>query len=102
MFESTNTSMSTSLQVPASNAMTSTPQRPSLGVVKYPTNSETTTHTDSSSPTAQIAYAYRRRYASYLAASFGISFEAALADTDAQLAPRRPSYVSESEVDRRE
>ncbi|CAD0099793.1 unnamed protein product [Aureobasidium mustum] len=101
MFESTNTSMTSSLQVPSSNAMTSSP-RPSIGAFRCSTNSETTTHTDSASSTAQISYAYRRRYASYLAASFGISFEAALADTDAQLAPRRPSYVSESEVDRRE
>ncbi|KAG9689510.1 hypothetical protein KCU69_g10065, partial [Aureobasidium melanogenum] len=102
MFESTNASLSSSLQVPALNTMTTSPRRPSLEAFRYPTNSETTTHTDSASSTAQISYAYRRRYASCLAASFGISFEAALADTDAQLAPRRPSYVSESEVDRRE
>ncbi|KAI4727241.1 hypothetical protein E4T49_05001 [Aureobasidium sp. EXF-10728] len=102
MFESTNASMTSSLQVPTSDATTSSPRRPSLSAFRYPTNAETTMHTDSASSTAQISYAYRRRYASYLAASFGISFEAALADTDAQLAPRRPSYVSESEVSRRE
>ncbi|KAI5247674.1 hypothetical protein E4T42_05977 [Aureobasidium subglaciale] len=85
----------------ASDSTTSTTRRPSLSAFRYPTAPEAPTQTDSSSSTAQISCAYRRRYASYLAASFGISFEAALADTDAQLAPRRPSYVSESEVDRR-
>ncbi|KEQ78775.1 hypothetical protein M438DRAFT_284984 [Aureobasidium pullulans EXF-150] len=92
------------MQLPTSTSTSSASnfRRPSLSAFRYPTAPETTVHTDSASSTAQISCAYRRRYASYLAASFGISFEAALADTDAQLAPRRSSYVSESEVDRRE
>ncbi|KAI4737424.1 hypothetical protein E4T45_15078 [Aureobasidium sp. EXF-8846] len=94
--------MPSSLLSPTSITTSSNPRRPSLSAFKYPTAVETTTHTDAAPSTAQISCAYRRRYASYLAASFGISFEAALADTDAQLAPRRPSYVTESEVDRRE
>ncbi|KAI4748632.1 hypothetical protein E4T50_01098 [Aureobasidium sp. EXF-12298] len=94
--------MTSSLLSPPTNTTSSNTRRPSLSAFRYPTASETTTHTDAASSTAQISCAYRRRYASYLAASFGISFEAALADTDAQLAPRRPSYVSESELDRRE
>lgn len=45
MFESTNTLMTSSLQVPTSNEMASSPRRPSLGAFKYPGSSETTTHT---------------------------------------------------------
>ncbi|KAF2276535.1 uncharacterized protein EI97DRAFT_458455 [Westerdykella ornata] len=46
------------------------------------------------------ASAYRTRYAQYLAATFNMSLEAALAEADTQLqqAPRRCSDVSEAEV----
>ncbi|CAD0041913.1 unnamed protein product [Aureobasidium pullulans] len=83
MLESTTTTVTSSMQLPTSTSTSSASnfRRPSLSAFRYPTAPETTVHT---------------------AASFGISFEAALADTDAQLAPRRSSYVSESEVDRRE
>ncbi|PSK40224.1 hypothetical protein B9Z65_8164 [Elsinoe australis] len=47
----------------------------------------------------QIAAAYRQRYAAYLAATFGISVEAANADVNSVLAPRKRSDVSEEEVD---
>lgn len=42
--------------------------------------------------------AYRQRYAQYLASTFNMSLEAALAEADIQLAPRRSSGVSESEM----
>ena len=46
------------------------------------------------------ASAYRRRYAQYLAATFNMSLQAAMAEADAQLGgvPRRGSDVSEAEV----
>ncbi|KAF2652646.1 hypothetical protein K491DRAFT_718784 [Lophiostoma macrostomum CBS 122681] len=46
------------------------------------------------------ASAYRRRYAQYLAATFNMSLEAAMAEADSQLhmVPRRSSDVSEAEV----
>ncbi|KAF4551925.1 Hypothetical protein D9617_11g007720 [Elsinoe fawcettii] len=47
----------------------------------------------------QIAASYRSRYAAYLAATFGISVEAAQADVASVLAPRKRSDVSEEEVD---
>ncbi|KAF2203925.1 hypothetical protein GQ43DRAFT_469515 [Delitschia confertaspora ATCC 74209] len=46
----------------------------------------------------QIASAYRLRYAQYLAATFNMSLEAAMAEADVQLAPRRSSGVSEAEA----
>lgn len=42
--------------------------------------------------------AYRQRYAQYLASTFNMSLEAAMAEADIQLAPRRSSGVSESEM----
>ncbi|KFY99042.1 hypothetical protein V500_01486 [Pseudogymnoascus sp. VKM F-4518 (FW-2643)] len=51
-----------------------------------------------SESTAQIISAYRNRYASYLAASFNISLEAAQLETDFQLAPRRASQFSEADA----
>jgi len=48
-------------------------------------------------PKEDPAEAYRVRYAQYLAATFGFSREAALAEADTQLAPRRSSSVSEAE-----
>ena len=45
-----------------------------------------------------MATAYRNRYAQYLAATFNMSLQAALAEADAQLAPRRSSDVSEAEA----
>ncbi|KAF2448861.1 hypothetical protein P171DRAFT_220539 [Karstenula rhodostoma CBS 690.94] len=42
--------------------------------------------------------AYRQRYAQYLASSFNMSLEAARAEADIQLAPRRSSGMSESEM----
>jgi len=42
--------------------------------------------------------AYRKRYAQYLAATFNMSLEAAMAEADVQLAPRRCSGVSEAET----
>ncbi|KAH7135527.1 hypothetical protein B0J11DRAFT_161602 [Dendryphion nanum] len=47
-----------------------------------------------------VAAAYRTRYAQYLAATFNMSLQAALAEADAQLqtTPRRRSDVSEAEV----
>lgn len=53
-----------------------------------------------SKSTAQITAAYRNRYASYLAATFNISLEAAQLETDYQLAPRRASEFSEAEAHR--
>lgn len=41
---------------------------------------------------------YRTRYAQYLAATFNMSLQAALAEADTQLAPRRSSEVSEAEA----
>ncbi|CAD0086547.1 unnamed protein product [Aureobasidium vineae] len=46
MFESTKASMTSSLQVPTSDAMRSSPRRPSLSAFRYPTSPETTTHTE--------------------------------------------------------
>jgi hypothetical protein len=46
----------------------------------------------------EVPAAYRNRYASYLAALFNISLEAALAESDYQLTPRRVSDVSEADV----
>ncbi|KAH7396279.1 hypothetical protein BKA66DRAFT_454805 [Pyrenochaeta sp. MPI-SDFR-AT-0127] len=46
------------------------------------------------------AEAYRIRYAQYLAATFSMSIQAALAEADAQLAPRRSSSISEAESSR--
>ncbi|KAJ4377562.1 hypothetical protein N0V83_000387 [Neocucurbitaria cava] len=43
------------------------------------------------------AEAYRLRYAQYLAATFNMSIQAAMAEADSQLAPRRSSSVSEAE-----
>lgn len=60
--------------------------------------SPTQTPTPLFQSTAGIKSAYRNRYASYLAATFNISLEAAFTETDIQLAPRRPSHVSEAEV----
>lgn len=45
-----------------------------------------------------MAAAYRKRYAQYLASTFNMSLEAAMAEADAQLAPRRSSEVSEAET----
>ncbi|KAF2468022.1 uncharacterized protein BDR25DRAFT_305383 [Lindgomyces ingoldianus] len=50
--------------------------------------------------TDNMASAYRTRYAQYLAATFNMSLEAALAEADTQLAPRRSSDVSEAEAHR--
>ncbi|KAF1937754.1 hypothetical protein EJ02DRAFT_411776 [Clathrospora elynae] len=46
---------------------------------------------------ADPAEAYRVRYAQYLAATFGFSIQAAMAEADSQLAPRRSSSLSEAE-----
>jgi len=43
------------------------------------------------------AEVYRQRYAQYLAATFNMSIQAALAEADSQLMPRRSSSVSEAE-----
>jgi hypothetical protein len=48
-------------------------------------------------PKEDPAQAYRVRYAQYLAATFGFSMQAALAEADSQLAPRRSSSYSEAE-----
>jgi len=62
------------------------------------TNAGTPTIIHSSSQTPEaIAAAYRVRYASYLAATFNISIEAAQADMNNALVPRRASSVSEAE-----
>ena len=45
-----------------------------------------------------IAAGYRLRYAQYLAATFNISLDAALAEAEHQLAPRRASDVPEAEA----
>lgn len=48
--------------------------------------------------TEDVTSAYRKRYAQYLASTFNMSLEAAMAEADAQLAPRRTSDVSEAET----
>jgi len=66
---------------------------------EYPLTNEGTpiiVHNSSQTPEA-IAAAYRVRYASYLAATFNISIEAAQADMNNALIPRRASSVSEAE-----
>jgi hypothetical protein len=45
-----------------------------------------------------VASQYRARYAQYLAATFSMSLEAAMAEADTQLAPRRSSGCSEAEA----
>jgi hypothetical protein len=47
-----------------------------------------------------MASTYRNRYAQYLAATFNISLQAAMAEADSQLqqSPRRLSEISEAEV----
>lgn len=46
-----------------------------------------------------MAETYRKRYAQYLAATFNMSLEAAMAEADTQLAPRRNSSdMSEAET----
>ncbi|KNG47742.1 hypothetical protein DDE82_004734 [Stemphylium lycopersici] len=50
-------------------------------------------------PREDPAQAYRTRYAQYLAATFGFSMQAALAEADCQLAPRRSSGSSMSEAE---
>jgi hypothetical protein len=47
-----------------------------------------------SQSTAQITSAYRKRYASYIAATFKINIEAAQSETNYQLAPRRASETT--------
>ncbi|KAF1848019.1 uncharacterized protein K460DRAFT_333623 [Cucurbitaria berberidis CBS 394.84] len=48
-------------------------------------------------PKQDPAEAYRHRYAQYLAATFNMSIQAAMAEADTQLAPRRSSSISEAE-----
>ncbi|KAL6706312.1 hypothetical protein ACN47E_005602 [Coniothyrium glycines] len=43
------------------------------------------------------AEAYRMRYAQYLAATFSMSIQAAMAEAENQLMPRRTSSISEAE-----
>jgi hypothetical protein len=43
------------------------------------------------------AEAYKRNYARYLAATFNMSYEAALCEADCQLSPRRSSSITEAE-----
>ncbi|EDU42486.1 hypothetical protein L13192_06491 [Pyrenophora tritici-repentis] len=50
-------------------------------------------------PKEDPAQAYRIRYAQYLAATFGFSMQAAMAEADSQLAPRRSSGSSMSEAE---
>lgn len=42
--------------------------------------------------------AYRARYAAYLAATFGISVQAAAADVDSVLKPKKRYDITEAEV----
>ncbi|KAF2269362.1 hypothetical protein CC78DRAFT_277900 [Lojkania enalia] len=76
--------------------------------ISFSSNSKAGTSSSSSSSSSSkkelykssdnMASAYRTRYAQYLAATFNMSFEAALAEADVQLAPRRSSDVSEAEA----
>ncbi|USP72994.1 hypothetical protein yc1106_00268 [Curvularia clavata] len=50
-------------------------------------------------PRQDPAHAYRMRYAQYLAATFGFSMQAALAEADCQLAPKRSSSTGMSEAE---
>ncbi|GAB7347538.1 hypothetical protein MBLNU459_g4433t1 [Dothideomycetes sp. NU459] len=87
-FESKTTS---SMQIPHQIPTSKPPSTPSILVTNHLGESHLQMSTHMTS-------AYRQRYASYLAATFGISLQAALDETDQQLAPRRTSDVSEAEV----
>ncbi|KAF2800410.1 hypothetical protein K505DRAFT_355749 [Melanomma pulvis-pyrius CBS 109.77] len=66
-------------------------------IVLHP-SSGATSKRDLYKSTDDVASAYRTRYAQYLAATFNMSLEAAMAEADSQLAPRRSSGCSEAEA----
>ncbi|KAF2125400.1 hypothetical protein P153DRAFT_370069 [Dothidotthia symphoricarpi CBS 119687] len=69
---------------------------PTPSIVLHPSSGASSTqelHKSKQDP----AEAYRYRYAQYLAATFSMSIQAALAEADSQLAPRRSSSLSEAE-----
>ncbi|KAF2743217.1 hypothetical protein M011DRAFT_480995 [Sporormia fimetaria CBS 119925] len=82
----------------ASSSPSSSPSPPSI--VLHPASGTSTTRLYKSS--SEMASSYRTRYAQYLAATFNISLQAALAEADSQLqqAPRRCSDVAEAELHR--
>ncbi|CAI6307042.1 unnamed protein product [Periconia digitata] len=78
---------------------------PASGILDRSINDCTSNTLAGSTPTKQLhkssedmQTAYRQRYAQYLASTFNMSVEAAMAEAEAQLAPRRSSGVSEAET----
>ncbi|KAF3039039.1 hypothetical protein E8E12_008407 [Didymella heteroderae] len=87
-----------SLPFSASSSPSSSPSAsPAPSIVLHPasgTSSKKSLHTSKE----DAAEAYRNRYAQYLACTFNMSIQAALAEADNILAPqRRSSSVSEAE-----
>ncbi|KAF1954125.1 hypothetical protein CC80DRAFT_493972 [Byssothecium circinans] len=70
---------------------------PAPSIVLHPA-SGSTSKKELLKSTEDMAATYRKRYAQYLASTFNMSLEAALAEADTQLAPRRSSAVSEAET----
>ncbi|KAF2239688.1 hypothetical protein EV356DRAFT_107690 [Viridothelium virens] len=64
--------------------------QPAKAMPAYPTQRRTSIE--------DITAAYRHRYATYLAATFNISQNAAEVEANFQLAQRRPSTCSEAEI----
>ncbi|KAF1830534.1 hypothetical protein BDW02DRAFT_572937 [Decorospora gaudefroyi] len=85
---------------PSSSPTLSPTTTPSI--VLHPASGASSIKTELHKPKEDPAQVYRVRYAQYLAATFGFSMQAALAEADSQLAPRRSSSISEAESLRRE
>ncbi|KAF2851869.1 hypothetical protein T440DRAFT_516848 [Plenodomus tracheiphilus IPT5] len=77
---------------------TLSPASPTPSIVLHPASGASSKR-ELHKPKEDPAAAYRLRYAQYLAATFGFSLQAALAEADSQLAPRRSSSSSQSEAE---
>ncbi|KAH6882893.1 hypothetical protein BKA58DRAFT_374089 [Alternaria rosae] len=82
---------------PSSSPTLSPTMTPSI--VLHPASGVSSQKKELLKPKEDPAQAYRIRYAQYLAATFGFSMQAALAEADSQLAPRRSSSSSMSEAE---
>ncbi|KAG8627275.1 hypothetical protein KVT40_004758 [Elsinoe batatas] len=80
----------------SSTSCSSLPAIPEIAINGTITSTSTKSHTQNKE---QITTSYRARYAAYLAATFGISLEAAQADVASVLTPRKRSDTSEEEVE---
>ncbi|KAF2646595.1 hypothetical protein P280DRAFT_386693 [Massarina eburnea CBS 473.64] len=71
---------------------------PTPSIVLHPASAGSSAKKELFKSTDDMASAYRKRYAQYLASTFNMSLEAAMVEADTQLAPRRSSSVSEAEA----